>query len=300
MKKAMNGRKTAAVLAAVMMLLTVLCAQAESAHKPAETSQTVAALLQVPDFKFFVRDDGIGKGNCPVYTAPSEKSLRLADGNAYCYVGGEIAAAGYVNGEWLLVRYEIKDKKVRVGYIPPRYTKGLKADVSRISFDAVAVQLDEEAEITDNPRSNSTPYGTLPGGTEITVLAKYTYTGNWWYVETKLNGKLTRGFIDRGKAAIVADGVVYHGNEELGYPAISPENTKQIGMMTVNGGGDNAMIVRKRPDRGTAMVARVYGGESFPCYAAETGANGKIWYLIWVDGVWGWFSSASSTLAEGE
>lgn len=300
MKKAMNGRKTAAVLAAVMMLLTVLCAQAESAPKPAETSQTVAALLQVPDFKFFVRDDGIGKGNCPVYTAPSEKSLRLADGNAYCNVGGEIAAAGYVNGEWLLVRYEIKDKKVRVGYIPPRYTKGLKADVSRISFDAVAVQLDEEAEITDNPRSNSTPYGTLPGGTEITVLAKYTYTGNWWYVETKLNGKLTRGFIDRGKAAIVADGVVYHGNEELGYPAISPENTKQIGMMTVNGGGDNAMIVRKRPDRGTAMVARVYGGESFPCYAAETGANGKIWYLIWVDGVWGWFSSASSTLAEGE
>ena len=300
MKKAMNGRKTAAVLAAVMMLLTVLCAQAESAPKPAETSQTVAALLQVPDFKFFVRDDGIGKGNCPVYTAPSEKSLRLADGNAYCNVGGEIATAGYVNGEWLLVRYEIKDKKVRVGYIPPRYTKGLKADVSRITFDAVAVQLDEEIEITDNPRSNSTPFGTLPKGTEITVLAKYTYTGNWWYVETKLNGKLTRGFIDRGKAAIVADGVVYHGNEELGYPAISPENTKQIGMMTVNGGGDNAMIVRKRPDRGTAMVARVYGGESFPCYAAETGANGKIWYLIWVDGVWGWFSSASSTLAEGE
>ena len=300
MKLTRKSRRLAAFLVSVMVMLTVLCAQADSASKPAATSETVAMLLQVLDFKFFVREDGIGKGNCPVYTAPSEKSLRLADGGAYCNAGDEIAAAGYVEDQWLLVRYEIKDKKVRVGYIPPKYTKSLKADVSRIWFDAVPVQLDEDIDITDNPRTNSTPYGTLPKGTEITVLAKYTYTGNWWYVEAELDGKLTRGFIDRSRAALVVDGTVYHGNEELGFPVFSSENTEQIGMITVSGNGDNAMIVRKRPDRNTAMVARVYGGESFPCYAAETGANGRIWYLIWVDGVWGWFSSASSTLAEGE
>ena len=300
MRQAEKSRRLIAVMVSVIMMFTVFCAQADSASKPAATSETVAKLLQVLDFKFFVREDGIGKGNCPVYTAPSEKSLRLANGGAYCNAGDEIAAAGYVDGEWLLVRYDIKDKEARVGYIPPKYTRGLKADVSRIEFDEVHVQLGANIDITDNPRTNRTPFGTLPKGTEITVLAKYTYTGNWWYVEAELDGKLTRGFIDRSLAVLIADGEAYYGYEELGFPAVSPENTEQIGMITVSGNGDNAMIVRRHPDANTAMVARVYGGESFPCYAEETGANGRIWYLIWVDGVWGWFSSASSTLTEGE
>ena len=291
------------MLAALLMLIlmfTACCAPAESASGvPAAESETVAALLKVPDFKFFVRDKGIGKGNCAVYTAPDYQSLRLADGRASCDVEDEIAVAGYADG-WLMVRYEIKDKKVRVGYIPPRQSKALTANISKITFDAVPVQLDEATDITDNPRDNSTPYGTLPAGTEVTVLAKYTYTGSWWYVETRLDGKLTRGFIDRGKAAILADGVVYHGNAELGYPALSPEKQERIGMITVTAPEDYAMIVRRRADREAPMVARVYGGDTFPCYAAETGTNGKTWYRIWVDGVWGWFSSASSTLAEGE
>ena len=293
---------TKRIIAVLMMLALVFaacCAQADGIRVPAAESETVAALLKVPDFKFFVRDKGIGKGNCPVYTAPDTNSLRLADGRASCDVEDEIAVAGYADG-WLMVRYEIKDKKVRVGYIPPRQSKALIANISKITFDAVPVQLDEAIDITDNPRDNSTPYGTLPAGTEVTVLAKYTYTGNWWYVETTLNGKLTRGFIDRGKAAIIADYIVYHGNEELGYPALSPEKNERIGMITVTAPEDYAMIVRRRADREAPMVARVYGGDTFPCYGAETGANGRVWYRIWVDGVWGWFSSASSTLAEGE
>ena len=295
-----KGRRILAALMILALTLAVFCVQAEGLSKvPAAESETVAALLKVPDFKFFVREKGIGKGNCPVYTAPDMNSLRLAEGRASCDVEDEIAVAGYVDG-WLMVRYEIKDKKVRVGYIPPRQSKALTANISKLKFDAVPVQLYEPAEITDNPRDNSTYYGTLPAGTEITILAKYTYTGNWWYVETTLDGKLTRGFIDRGKAAIVADSTVYHGNGELGYPALSPEQKERIGIITVTAPEDYAMIVRRQPDRDAPMVARVYGGDTFPCYAAETGTNGKIWYRIWVDGVWGWFSSASSTLAEGE
>ncbi len=295
-----TGKRIAVVLMLLMLVFTASCVQADSpAGVPAAESQTVAVLLEVPDFKFFVREDGIGKGNCPVYTAPDYKSLRLANGRASCDVEDEIAVAGYVDG-WLMVRYEIKDKKVRVGYIPPSRSKALIANISKITFDAVQVQLDGETEITDNPRDNSTPFGTLPAGTDITVLAKYTYTGNWWYVETRLDGKLTRGFIDRSKAAVIADGIVYHGNEELGYPALSPEKAERIGMITVTAPEDYAMIVRRQADRESAMVARVYGGDSFPCYGTETGTNGKVWYRIWVDGTWGWFSSASSTLAEGE
>ena len=293
-------KRILALLLMLTLMLAAFCAQADGLSTvPAAESKTVAALLKVPDFKFFVREEGIGTGNCPVYTAPDLKSIRLADGRASCDVEDEIAVAGYVDG-WLMVRYEIKDKKVRVGYIPPNKSKALLANISKITFDAVPVQLDEEAEITDNPRDNSTPFGTLPAGTEMTVLAKYTYTGNWWYVETMLDGKLTRGFIDREKTVLMIDSVVYHGNGELGYPVLSPEKQERIGMITVTAPEDYAMIVRRQADREAPMVARVYGGDTFPCYAAETGANGKIWYRIWVDGVWGWFSSASSTLAEGE
>ena len=91
---------------------------------------------------------------------------------------------------------------------------------------------------------------------------------------------------------------MYHGNEELGFPAVSPENTQQIGMLTVNGTADDAMIVRKKAGPKFKMVARVYGGESFPCYGTQQLKN-YTWYYIWVDGVWGWFSGGNSTFAEG-
>ena len=183
-----TGKRILAVLVMVALVFAACCAQADGLSKvPAAESETVAALLKVPDFKFFVRDKGIGKGNCAVFTAPDYKSLRLANGRASCDAEDEIAVAGYMDG-WLMVRYEIKDKKVRVGYIPPNKSRSLTANISKLTFDAVPVQLDEAIDITDNPRDNSTPFGTLPAGTEITVLAKYTYTGNWWYVETKLDG----------------------------------------------------------------------------------------------------------------
>jgi len=295
----MMKKLAATALTLVMAMLCVSAFAESNSSTPAAESETVAQLLELQDFKFFVKDEGIGKGTASVYTAPSRDSLRLADGKASCSVEDEIAVAGYDSG-WLLVRYEIgkkdeKDKKVRVGYIPG---SNYKTGRDRMNFATIKVKLAEDAEITDNPRHNSTPYGTLSEGTEITILAKYTYTGNWWYVETELEGKRTRGFIDRGETAILADGTVYHGNEELGFPVTSPEGTIRIGTVTISGKEEHAMIVRKRADTDSPMVARVYGGESFPCYAAGTGVNGKTWYQIWVDGVWGWFSSASSTFQE--
>ena len=287
-------RLTAIVLA---LMLVVSCggvlAEEDSSSCPAAESETVAALLKVKDFKFFVRENGIGKGTCPVYTAPSEDSVRLSDGKAECNVETEISVGGYV-GSWLMVRCELKDGKARVGYIPPKYCKALKANISKLVFDSITVKLASGIDITDNPRSNSTPFGTLPKGTEITILGKYTYTGNWWYVETMLNDRLTRGFIDRDFAALKIDGKVYTGNEELGFPALSPLDTIKTGMITVDGNPDEAMIVRRRANPDSSMVARIYGGDSYPCYAEAIGSTEKPWYYIWVDGVWGWFSSGHS------
>ncbi len=300
-----NSKRLTAALAALILLISCAGAYAEGdSDTPAARSETVAKLLKVPDFKFFVREDGIGKGSAPVYTAPSEDSIRLADGKASCSVETEIAVAGHVNS-WLMVRYELgrkgdKDREVRVGYIPPKYSKGYKSGRGNIDFDAIPVQLAEEITITDNPRHNSKPYGTLPAGTDITVLGKYTYTGNWWYIETTLDGRLTRGFINRAEAAILADGIVYTGNLELGFPAVSPENTQQIGMITIKGTEENAMKVREHATTDSKMVARVFGGESFPCYGIDTLNNGKQWYYIWVDGVWGYFSAGASTFTKAE
>ncbi len=294
------SRKLAALILALAMTVSCACVFAEDVPScPAASSETVAELLKVPDFKFFVRHEGIGKGSSVVYTAPSEESLRLADGKASCRLDNEIAAAGYVDG-WLLVRYDIKDNKARVGYLPPKVSRGVKADVGKLEFSDITVTLEERIDITDNPRSNSTPFGTLPEGTEITILGKYTYTGNWWYVETKLDGQLTRGFINRSDAAIVVDGVVYYGNEELGFPAASPENNQQTGMVAVTGTEDDAIIVRKHIGADSNMVARVYGGDLYPCYGSGEGRNNRIWYYIWVDGVWGWISSGHAVFMENE
>ncbi len=300
MKHMIVARITTAVLMILMLLAPVLCAQAESSSSlPAAKSEVVAKLLEIIDFKFFVREEGIGDARYPVYTAPSLDSIRLADGKANCDTSAETAVAGYVDG-WLMVRYEIKDKKARVGYIPPNYAGRCKANISKLEFGSIPAQTAEEVTITDNPRSNSTPFGTLPADTDLTILGKYTYTGNWWYVETRLDGQLTRGFIDRNEAAIRVDGEVYHGNAELGIPVRSPENTEKIGTVTVLGTPEDAMIVRRHADRESPMVARVYGGETFPCYGEENGEGDRVWYRIWVDGVWGWFSSGNAELTEGQ
>ena len=298
-----TGRRMASLMIALILAICFAGVLAEGySSAPASASETVANLLNVLDFKFFVREKGIGKGSAPVYTAPDESSLRLADGKASCSLESEIAVAGHVDN-WLMVRYEIgkkneKDKKVRIGYIPPKYAKASKSNTGDIIFDAIPATLAEDTEITDNTRHNSTPFGTLPAGTEITILAKYTYSGNWWYVETELDGTRTRGFIDRSKAGIIIDGVTYHGNEELGVPVTSPENSTQIGTVTLSGTEENAVIVRKKAGADQTMVARVYGGESFPCYGYQILKNEKIWYNIWVDGVWGWVSGGLSKFTE--
>ena len=298
-----NGFFKRLTAVALALILTVSCgcvlAEESTSSSPAAESQTVAELLNVPDFKFFVRDKGIGKGEFPVYTAPSEDSIRLSDGKLMVNVGYELAVAGFDSG-WLMVRFEVKDKKARVGYIPQKYVRGLTTGVGQLKFVSIPVVLAEETEITDNPRSNSTPFGTLTKGTQVTILGKYTYTGNWWYVETELAGQRTRGFINRTNADLLIDGKVYTGNEALGFPVAAPDGSTQIGTITVNGDGDYAMIVRKHANADSAMVARAFGGDVFPCYGSKTGPRDRVWYYIWVDGVWGWFSSGNSTLTENE
>lgn len=293
-KLTVTGKKAIAALLALALLFTLAGALAEETQE--ETGDTVTRLINMKDFKFFHKEDGIG-GNVrwPVYTAPSEDSLRLADGKAWCNPSGELSVGGYAENGWLLVRYKTPEEYSRVGYVPSRYLNGIKTGVGGLDFTRITVKAAEEIYITDDLYEKQPAFGKLEAGDSFDILAKYTYYGNWWYIETTVDGKTARGFINRGTAAIEVDGRVYHGNAELGIPEKSPMNTAKSGTVTVT--NPDVTIVHSEPDPDKKMVARVFQGDTFPCYGIATGSTKKEWYYIWIDGVWGWISSGRSEYA---
>jgi len=291
-------KKVLAILTLLTLVLSCTAAFADGksvgsdVNVPAENTETINRLLDILDFKFFVKKEGIGRGACPVYSAPSEDAYRAAEGKASCDTNAEISVAGFDASGWLMVRYDIKKNVRRIGYIPPKYVKGYKADVSKINFDDIIVEAAADLAVTDNPNNDDVGFATIAAGEQFHILGKYTYTGNWWYVECTVNGQTARGFINRNNSAIKIDGKVYTSNKEIGYPAESPKGTVKNGIVKVT--KDGACIVRRKPDADSAMVARVYGGDSYPCYGSEKASNGRDWYYIWDDGVWGFISSGVS------
>lgn len=262
-------------------------------------------LRRVPDFKFWNHTNGIGYGNCPVYTAPSEDAFRCANGKASVYTNSYMSEAGFVNG-WLLVRYETNNGGVRVGYIPPRYVNGFQSKMGRPQFDYIPVTASGTIAVTDNPLLKGSSFARLDSGETFHILAKYTYFGNWWYIECTVDGQIARGFIDRGSSSFVlgtGDTGGASGSavtlQTLGNPSVSPLGTSQDGEVLIDSGNTgNRKFVRERPDPNSAQVSVVYPGRRYPCYAIRMGTTGKEWYYIWVeqDSTWGWVSSAFSTV----
>ena len=67
-----------------------------NSNMPTNDSDLANRLRNVPDFKFKNHENGIGYGNCPVYTAPSEEAFRCADGKASCYTDAYMSEAGSI------------------------------------------------------------------------------------------------------------------------------------------------------------------------------------------------------------
>jgi len=279
-------------------------------------------LRKAPEFKFWIHHSGIGYGNCPVYTAPSEDSFRCANGKASCSTNEEIGEAGFVSG-WLLVRYETNNGGVRVGYIPPKYVRGFQSEMSSPKFDYIPATASGDIIVTDNPLMQGSSYAMLYSGEPFFVLGKYTYYGDWWYIECVVDGQIARGFIDRESSyfSLGNNGGLVTGNtaeyssygsqttagqsttvisgSTLGNPSVSLLGTSQMGDVTIGYGttGDRK-IVRQDADPDSSQVAVVYPGSSYPCYGSKQGSTGKLWYYIWVDenSAWGWVSSGYATL----
>ena len=155
-------------------------------------------------------------------------------------------------------------------------------------FSPVPVRAAEEIWVTDNPRGTETSaafFARLDAGEDFLILGKYTYTGNWWYIECTVDGQTARGFIDRDTSAFIADGVEYRSYKDLGIPGRSPAGTEPSGVVTVV--YEENCIVRRGTSVESAMVARAHPGDQYPYYQV----SGE-WYRVWIDGVWGWIHSS--------
>ena len=272
-------RKIVCILLAVLLAVSALPVLAAT-----PTDGTSSYYYNVIDFKFHHYPNGIGYGNCPVYTAPSASAYRTANGKASIDTNHDMWIGGFETGSgWLMVRYETNNGGVRVGYIPPENIRGFKTDIDKLKFSYIEQTAAGYIKITDNPLNNNTSFATLSPGETYHILGQYTYYGNWWYIECYVNGQIARGFIDRGR-----------DKDIIGEPEFGPDGQRKIGRVRVQG---DKKFVRKDANPNSDRVATVSYPEDFPCYDRKIGSNGNRWYLIWVYDYYtfGWISEGVST-----
>ena len=152
-----------------------------------QPARTVSGL---PRLSFFTGSFTAGQ-RFDVYSAPSARSWRGANGKAAITSGSEILVAG-TEGDWILILYELDSGVARAGYIDSRKIKGEYTAGVELSFSRTQASLAEAAVFTDDPVRQKSTIGRLKKGTKVTCLAEYR---GWIYVEAKVSGKTARGFI---------------------------------------------------------------------------------------------------------
>ena len=300
--------KLIAVLVLAVFCVTALAAAAadSAVGTPLEyEGQTFTewkdSLLGVRRITFTRHKDGIGLGDCPVYTAPYKDALRLANNRQAADTNVDIWDGGTTDEGWLLVRYDVAENTTRVGYIPAKYLGEFKSNLSAKKLGRIPAVAADVIEVTDDPiRPNGRVFATLRAGQEFEVLAKYTYNGNWWYIELEVDGKRARGFIDREHSCFrPGDGVQNAAEqpavnlEALGTPSISPLNTQQAGEILILGDEkDSRKNVHRDASLNSDRVTVVYPTRTYPCYDVQD-AGGRSWYYIFIeeDSIWGWVAS---------
>lgn len=174
------------LVAAVMILMTAACALADG------------SLYDVKPFKFQHMEDGLYRGVCPVYSAPYKDAYRANNGRASVSTDGTLVDIGGFSNGWLLVRYETNNGAYRVGWIPPKYVKGIRTSMTP-HFSYIRQTADEEIDVSDNnkePFNTSSYFAQLEPGDVYYILGKYNYkVAEQWYIEFEWEGCTARGFI---------------------------------------------------------------------------------------------------------
>ncbi len=136
-----------------------------------------------------------------VYSAPSSRSWRGANGKAETSTNGAIYAAGIENG-WLLLMYETNSGSVRVGYVDTAKIKGSLPISTQLLFSYDPATVMETCVLTDDPARTGSAIATLRPGASVTYLTRFYNHSAWDYVEVTVNGQVARGFIRAGSLEI--------------------------------------------------------------------------------------------------
>ena len=289
----------------LLAALLGLAALAPAALASSADEATLERIRTLPAFIFRIHEDGIAQSTVPLYTAPSEDSYRAGGGKAAVNTKRKVSEANYVGG-WLLVRYENSEGKWRVGYIQRQHLNNFQSTMPDLNFDRIPVIAANTIYVTDDPVLGWENIGTLEAGEPFLLLAKYTYNGDWWYIECEVDGQIARGFIDRNRSRFFLG--ERSGEEEeaevyslvnLGSPSVSPRGTSRIGSFRLNAG--ERKPVREKPDPKATQITSVYPNKEYVCYdTGKAEGSGHLWYYIWCeeDSKWGWISSSNGTLME--
>ena len=132
-----------------------------------------------------------------VYSAPSEDSFRAANGKASVSTNGAVYAMGWDNG-WILVMYETNNGQCRFGYVEGSKIKGDIPYLPQLATVRISCRTVSAAGLTDDPAKTGKALTQLPAGTAVTYLTTMYNSGVWDYIETTIDGKVTRGFVPGG------------------------------------------------------------------------------------------------------
>lgn len=142
-----------------------------------------------------------GNQTLDVYSAPSTKSWRGANGKASVSTNGAVYAAGW-DGDWLLIMYETNNGSVRVGYVNGNRVRGGVPVETSLHFDHDPATVVESCTLTDDPARTGTAIASLSSGTQVTYLTRFYNDSAWDYVEVTVNGQTARGFIRAGSLSV--------------------------------------------------------------------------------------------------
>ena len=137
----------------------------------------------------------------PVYSGPGKDYIRGQD-IALVSTNGKIQVFGF-DGDWILIQYSIKGKRLRIGYIEAKYLPEEYLDedgkpnpdmIQRLEFEYHTVTVKNSLSITDDPLVSQQGLADVEAGTRVTRLG---YLEGWSHVElVERNGNVkVRGFI---------------------------------------------------------------------------------------------------------
>lgn len=132
----------------------------------------------------------------PVYSGPGTHYFRANNGKA-TYGAGGVARVYGLEGNWLLIGYEMRSGDYRIGYIYDdalSYIYDVKGEINYdLRLDSFTAYTNANCNLTDDPIINTKPILSLGSGTQLTVLA--TMGTEWTFVEVMGYSSLMRGFV---------------------------------------------------------------------------------------------------------